>query len=53
MKITIELPDTAKVVTYQVVYDDETDWQMMIKQYVIDTNALNQMREEAKDVQNA
>ncbi len=45
MKITIEVPDTAKVVTYQVVYDDETDWTMKIQQHTLDTNALNKLRE--------
>ena len=49
MKITIEVPDTTKVVTYQVVYDDEADWYMKITQHTLDTNKLNQIREDAKD----
>ena len=48
MKITIDIPDRTLAVTFQYVYDDD-DLNMKIEQHVLDTNALNQMREEAKD----
>lgn len=46
MKITIEVPDTTKVVTYQYVYDDEADIYLKIKQETLDTNKLDEMRGE-------
>ena len=46
MKITIEVPDSVKVVTYQYVYDDEDDMYLKIKQETLDTNKLNAMRED-------
>lgn len=44
MKVTINIPDGAKVMTYQVVYDEEHDLNMKIKQWVLDTNALEAIR---------
>ena len=45
MKITIEVPDTTLVMTYQVVYDDESSLNMAIMQCTLDTNALKKIRE--------
>ena len=49
MKITIEVPDTTLVMTYQVVYDDESSLNMAIMQCTLDTNALKKIREENAD----
>lgn len=49
MKITIEVPDTTLVMTYQVVYDDESSLNMAIMQRTLDTNALKKIREENAD----
>lgn len=48
MKITIEVPDSVKVVTYQYVYDDD-DMYLKISQGTLDTNKLNAMREDAHE----
>lgn len=49
MKITIEVPDTTLVMTYQVVYDDESSLNMSIMQRTLDTNALKKIMEENAD----
>lgn len=48
MKITIDIPNRTLAVTFQYVYDDD-DLNMKIKQYVLDTNALNKIREAEKN----
>ena len=49
MKITIEVPDSTMVVTYQYVYDDEATPHLKIKQETLDTNKLNELREVAHE----
>lgn len=48
MKITIDIPDRTLVVTFQYVYDDDA-LNMKIGQHVLDTNALNKIREAEKN----
>ena len=48
MKVLLEIPDSALVLTYQVVYDDP-EAGMVITQKTCDTNKLQSMREEVKD----
>jgi hypothetical protein len=49
MKVTIEIPDTTKVMTYQAVYDDYGEGCMKIISRVLDTAELNRMLEEQSD----
>lgn len=49
MKVTIEIPDTTKVLTYQYVYEDpEKYYALAIKQNVMDSNALEAVKEAEK-----
>lgn len=48
MKVTIEIPDNTLVFTYQYVYDDAESLNLQIRQNVLDSKALREMKEAAK-----
>lgn len=52
MKITVEIPDTAVVLTYQYVFETDKDGRLSILQDVIDSRALDKIREEQRDESN-
>lgn len=49
MKVTIEIPDNTLAFTYQYVYDDEESLNLRIRQNVLDSKALREMKEAAKN----
>lgn len=52
MKVTVEIPDNTLVMTYQYVYDDDKSLFLKIKQHVLDSEKLKEMRE-VSDGENA
>lgn len=51
MKVTIEIPDTTVVFTYQYVFESDKQGHLSILQDVLDSKALDKIREEKKDEQ--
>lgn len=51
MKVTIDIPDTAIVLTYQYVFENDKQGHLSILQNVLDSKALDEIREGNKDAQ--
>jgi hypothetical protein len=51
MKVTLEIPDNTLVMTYQYVFDDEKSMNLQIQQKVLDSKALEAMKEANRDAE--
>lgn len=49
MKVTVEIPDTTVVFTYQYVFENDKQGHLSILQDVIDSHALDKLREVANN----
>lgn len=49
MKVTIEIPDTAVVLTYQYVFENDEHGHLSIMQCVLDSKKLDEIREGKTD----
>lgn len=52
MKVLIDIPDNALMLTYQYVFDPKLDGAFSIVQGVLDSNALNDFRKEVHSDEN-
>lgn len=49
MKVTIDIPDNALVMTYQYVHESEIHGSLIIQQKTLDSNALYEFRRVKED----
>ena len=49
MKVTVEIPDNTLVMTYQFVFEDEKSFNLQLQQKALDSKALEDMKESAKN----